>query len=79
MKVISVDSLNKKINFPHFLHNYAYGSDENKIKILLESMQLGVGIIEDTELDHSNFYNIRWNKDIGQYYLKHATTIYDFQ
>jgi len=78
MKIIVLCN-EKKINYPTaLLSRFGFGSDENKINILLKRIyKTDKSIdfsIENTELDSTNFYDVIWNKTQGYYYILPATT-----
>ena len=65
MKIINIDLLYTKIIIPLFIDRYGYGTLENKIKILLNSIYAA----DDPDLSHACFEKVIWNKQIGGYYI----------
>ena len=78
MKVINIHSLDTKINIPLFIDRYGYGTLENKIKILLNSIyNKDIKFnLEETDLSSGCFKQIVWNKQIGGYYLISGVSTY---
>jgi len=78
MKIIVLPN-GRKINYPYNLFKrFGYGSDENKIKILLRQIydtKKDMNFkIEETDLDFTCFHNVVWEKTEGYYYILPATT-----